>query len=369
MSIPNLNNSFLIQNPFYKKKRELFNTSNLQNYDNVLLNDIVYCYNNNNFQKIVDYIHKFDKKVKIFMTPDTKQILNKFNNIITIKNFIKKYFKLNRYKKIKRKWNIFNNCDLLLNDIDENNCLEIRDYDKKILYRFNCYELIHIFKHSLFSYLNNYSYPEFKQPCNPYNNEKFSLKDNLLIYKKILNYYCKQNKCIPEDIVKFKNSYFDTQLMFNNYKAHFFNRSCNLFVNKMSPERFKHELLCYIITNIKSNSKYANLYCKKCYQNTDPLMLLKFFRKVLVLDELNSNFIFLYGQSIDLFLKQYKIYQTNICCMVSHRKKKKKVISRRRRRLTNLNSNVMNIDIFPPALDNSFFEIEVINEIETEIIV
>ena len=201
--------------------------------------------------------------------------------------------------------------------------LKLEIMKKKIIYRFNCYELVNILKHNLFSGHPNYSYPIFKQPCNPYNNLVFSLKDNILIYNNILKYYSKKNKCIPSDIIKFKDSYFNVEKMFNNYKTHFFYRSCSYFINKMSPERFKHELLCYIITNIKTNKKFKNLYCKKCYNSADPILITNIFKKVLILDELNSNFIFIYGKSIDLFLEKYKIFQKSLFCLSSHKKRKK----------------------------------------------
>ena len=159
----------------------------------------------------------------------------------------------------------------------------------------------------------------------------------------------------------------------------------------MSPERFKHELLCYIITNIKTNNKFKNLYCKKCYNSADPILITNIFKKVLILDELNSNFIFIYGKSIDLFLEKYKIFQKSLFCLSSHKKRKKKKIRNnrsRRRNILNSNSNLhdnwdqmeINFNFEIPDNDNNssnssnnnlsdIEQVSIISEIETEVFV
>ena len=255
-------------------------------------------------------ISSFNRKGRIFYNNnDYKLFNNLFKAIYTIHIF------LNKIKKFKNKI-IINEYSLSLNKIDDNNnFLEINNNEK--MYRFIASDLINIYNYSLNKISKDiYLTKKIQSPKNPYTNLPFTLKENILIYNYLSNYYLDNKKHIPNYIINFKECYFSTKRYLTRNFLFIMNKSINDYVRELSQREFLIEFL----DMIDSDDELTMCYCAKCYSKIN---LRSIFYNTLRLFILNSNDIYYFGDYIKDFkniAKQNNIWFTKEH-VYKHRKK------------------------------------------------
>ena len=288
----NISFDFMTYNSKYKfnfKPKILSHLSNLFDY-----------YLTYNFTELNHNLNDLYKSDVVFLTDeDCANIIDYFNKILLIRNFIKKRLFFSRQSK--SDWKIINTEDLSLTKFnsDDNNLIFVRDYSTKSLYVFRINELMSLFKYSLYN--NDDEFPMPIPIKNPYTGTPFNITQNIYIYNFILKYYCKINKSLPEYFLLFKNSYFNTTNFYNKYHVILHFNAINQYVKSMSYNDWLFNLVEEVINN--------TFFCLKCFKKKRNLRHI--FSNTLQLFLLNQNNIYTYGDAIDEFIticKQNNLY-------------------------------------------------------------
>jgi len=265
---------------------------NFKNKINKKIDELYGCYLNNNYQELNKQLQNLYNHNTIFMSDnDCHNTIKYFNKLLVIRNFIKKriYFSTQS----KNDWKIINYQDLLLTKFKacDTNIIFVPNYLNKHLYVFRISELLAIYKYSLYNCED-----DFPQPLpvkNPYTGEKFTLAQNIYIYRTLLKYYCKQNKILPECFILFKNSYFNSQLFYNKYHIILHYNAINNYINSLP-----YDTWLFNIVEFLNNEKF---FCLKCFRKYKYVRNL--FNNTLQLFMLNDNGIYIYGNGLHQFIK------------------------------------------------------------------
>lgn len=265
----------------------------------IVINRLLILKTSNNYKKLNKELKYLINGTTIFLTPyDCEFVLNTFNKITTIKHFLNKYvYPTLKVKNINPKETI-NSQDLQFQEFTplDKNIVTIEN-DSKI-YKFRISEILTIYKFAVYNIDSNYMIPEPITPKNPYTNEELTLRQQYILYEKLLSHFCKKGKTLPEHYILMKNSYFST-------------------------EKFKIKYYCYLIykcaitetQNLSDDEWFMNIdnylceydhYCRICFRKTKNVR--KLFSGILELFVLNEHDVYSYGDAENEYTKIAKKY-------------------------------------------------------------
>ena len=260
----------------------------------IVINRLLILKTSNNYKKLNKELRYLKNGTTIFLTPyDCEFVLNTFNKITTIRHFLNKYvYSTLKVKNINPKETI-NSQDLQFQEFtpQDKNVVTIEN-DSKI-YKFRISEILTIYKFAVYNIDSNYMIPEPIIPKNPYTNEELTLRQQYILYEKLLSYFCKKGKTLPEHYILMKNSYFST-------------------------EKFKIKYYCYLIykcaitetQNLSDDEWFMNIdnylceyehYCRICFRKTKNVR--KLFSGILELFVLNEHDVYSYGDAENEYIK------------------------------------------------------------------
>jgi hypothetical protein len=260
----------------------------------IVINRLLILKTSNNYKKLNKELRYLRNGTTIFLTPyDCEFVLNTFNKITTIRHFLNKYvYSTLKVKNINPKETI-NSQDLQFQEFtpQDKNVVTIEN-DSKI-YKFRISEILTIYKFAVYNIDSNYMIPEPIIPKNPYTNEELTLRQQYILYEKLLSYFCKKGKTLPEHYILMKNSYFST-------------------------EKFKIKYYCYLIykcaitetQNLSDDEWFMNIdnylceyehYCRICFRKTKNVR--KLFSGILELFVLNEHDVYSYGDAENEYIK------------------------------------------------------------------
>lgn len=264
---------------------------------NNIINELFGYYQLSYFQNINDILDKIFSNNITFITnkDDYIFIYKTFSKLIKIRHIIQKYMR--KMKMSTREWITTNDRDLSLNNLnDSKNKYKFFDHKNKTIQIFTLSEILNIFKFSILNSSDSYSFPTPHTPRNPYTNNTLSTKEMINMYNFLLNNYCKRNRCIPEFLVMFKNSYFDINLLSIRYKNQLSYYSAVYFIENLSLSDKFNTLYNFI----NSNSLLKAHSCIECIKSKNEN--LDKFSKVLALYELNTQGVYDFGDADLLFI-------------------------------------------------------------------
>lgn len=307
------------------------------------LNDLYTLYLSKNFSELNVKLNKFySGSVFFLLEEDCKFILNCYRKLLLIRNFIrKKLFYIDCTS-----LELSNETDLSYNIINltDNNILSLINC-KKYKYAFKIGEIINLYKYALFNHDDEISNPVNVK--NPYTGQRLSIHQHYIIYQKILEYYCKKNKCLPEFYVVFKNSYFDIKKFYCKYYIQLTYNAINNYVKDMDFNQWLFSLTEYVCDQ--------PFFCQKCFRIKSNIRQL--FSDSLQLFMLNDIDLFSYGDGLDKFreicMKNSLYFDKNH----SHKNQRSIFRQRHRGRTTRVSENSLihlNLTPMPPLipLDN-----------------
>ena len=235
--------------------------------------------------KLVKLLNMINSNSMVFYTEDDhKEIKNFINSFQKIKKFVKKLYSI-KHKKNKK---YVNDASLLFVPFDEiNNKIELPIGEN--VYRFSCSDIIQIYNHSI-KHLDEKPYinSEIESPKNPYTGIEFTLREHIIIYTQLVDYYKKDGKAVPSFISNLKECYFDTKKYFNKYYFYIMNRSVRSYLEGINDNTFEDEFN----EMIESSFRLEKYYCKKCYSRIN---IRELFLDTVKLFILNSNEIYVFG--------------------------------------------------------------------------
>ena len=224
-----------------------------------------------------------DRSMIFFMESDYNEISKYIESYQTIKRFIKK----TRLPKLNEKRYV-NDASLLFIPFSEIEHIIELPIDENV-YRFSCSDIVQIYNHSV-KHLDEKPYinSEIESPKNPYTGIEFTLREHIIIYTQLQNYYKKLGKAMPSYISNLKECYFDTAKYFNKYYYYIMNRSVRSYLNGISENTFQAEFN----EMIDSSFSLQRHYCQKCYSRIN---IRELFLDTVKLFILNSNEIYVFG--------------------------------------------------------------------------
>lgn len=290
-----------------------FNDHSLINSD---INYFIYFKNRRKFLRINLLMSALENNSKAMYTPDMIMLLKRYiKSLVVIANFISKY---NR-KSPKHLYNA-NELSLNLTPFTGNT---VKIYNDHTSYTFTIKNIIKIYKHGLidldsYYYLNNRLY----QIKNPYTNEPFTLKQHLILFNSVKNFYFKIQKVIPQFILSFKMSYFDKDLYERANSNKLFYNSIKSFLNNLDNA----ELIDEFKVMLEYSQALHKFYCVRCFKGID---IRKHYTTAIGLYILNSNAIYCFGTFDKEFLRITR--SLNIRHNINHRKQHRRFTVRRTR--------------------------------------
>ena len=332
----NTNSQYPININFTNKYKGWFSCLNCKGHIQILLNRLFILKKNKNYKKINKELLYLYNNTTIFLTPnDCKFTIDTFNKLCRLRHFLYKYVypTLNIYKSgLQKKYNgtqvkhnleVANLNDLQFNKFNETDTNLVQIVSNNKIYNFRISEIISIYKFSL----NNHEWvvPEPMNPKNPYTNEELTLKHHYTIYKKMLEFYCKKQKCLPEHYILLKNSYFNVELFNKKYYCYLLYKAAVTESNNLSDSEWFLNINNYLID-------YPH-YCAKCFYKTKNVR--KIFSGILELFVLNENEVYSYGDAETEYEKLAK--ENNLYFDSKHEVFHRKY--RRIRRFTNRNGD------------------------------
>lgn len=300
------------------EKREFNFSSNKFKFSNhFLVNDLfcemIKCINSKtpkSFINMSKYITELNDGKKVFFSKEmTKECFQLLKAFLKIKNYIQK--QTLKYGKI----NQINQFNLLLQPFDKIYTIHIiKDCSS---YVFDVKEIIKIYRYSLQNIDKHlYMTGNLLYPRNPYTNIPFTLKENIIIYEKIQDYYFSIKKNIPVYLINFKNCYFDIEKYLNFNFPFLMKSSIISYLSQLSDKNFKFEFN----DMVGSSNIIKKSYCRYCFKK---LNLKNIFLHTVALYILNSNSIFIFGNYINKFKKVSRENNllSNLKHINNHRKK------------------------------------------------
>tara|TARA_B100001093_G_scaffold505970_2_gene564156 strand:- start:765 stop:2042 length:1278 start_codon:yes stop_codon:yes gene_type:complete len=333
----NTNSQYPINFNFTNKYKGWFSCLNCKGHIKILLNRLFIYKSNKNYKKLNKELHYLYSNNTVFLTPnDCKFTVDTYNKLCSLRSFLYKYIypTLNTYKsglhkkynglELKDKLEVANLIDLQFNKFNDNdvNYVQIVSNDK--IYNFRISEVISIYKFSIHN--GEWIIPKPINAKNPYTNEDITLKQHYTIYKKLLEFYCKKQKCLPEHYVLLKNSYFDIELFNKKYYCYLLYKSAVKESSNLSDNEW--------LINIDNYLTEFPHYCAKCFYKTKNVR--KIFSGILELFFLNENEVYSYGDGEIEYEKLAK--ENNLYFDSKHEVFHRKY--RRVRRFTNRNGDL-----------------------------
>ena len=304
-----------------------FNTNCIINADIVTF--IEFC-TERRYNKMALFMEILCNKTKAFYNDEMYATLFTFiKAILRIRRFI-----VNNFKKNIKTPKYINDFSLELTPLDKT-CVELNINNS--MYRFNTVNIIKLYKYTLQNIDEHYYlYGELPPIKNPYTNIPFSLKEHILLFIHINNYYFKINKCLPQYLYSFKYSYFDKHIYEKTNHSKLLFSSITSYLENLSKLRFKSEIRCLI----RSSAFIKTRCCYKCLKRVD---IKKNFLSVARLYILNSNAIYKFGDYQEKFISTCQLL--NITLDLNHIRKHRRIvksIGRRHRRPTSPVSPIIN---------------------------
>tara|TARA_B100000497_G_C7616548_1_gene370336 strand:+ start:37 stop:963 length:927 start_codon:yes stop_codon:yes gene_type:complete len=236
-------------------------------------------------------------------------------------------------KRKNKEINIINNQDLQFNDIHnyDKNIIKLENNSK--IYQFRISEILAIYKFAVYNINSDYIIPEPITPKNPYTNEELTLRQQYIIYDKILDYYCKKGRSLPEHYILMKNSYFSTDKFKKKYYCYLIYKCAVTETNNLSEDDW--------FMNIDNYLGEYDHYCRICFKRTKNVR--KIFSGILELFVLNEHDIFSYGDAISEYMKIAKNH--NLIFDDKHEIMHRRVVRARRRATWRNNQTITNTSV------------------------
>ena len=285
-----------------------FNTNCIINAD--IITFIEFC-TEKRYNKMALFMEILDNKTKAFYNDEMyTTILTFIKAILRIRRFIGVNFKKNTSTP-----KYINDFSLELTPLDKD-CVELNINNS--IYRFNTLSVIKLYKYNLHNIDNQYYLcGELPVMKNPYTNIPFSLKEHVILFMHIKNYYFKINKRSPQYLSSFKYSYFDKYIYEEVNRSKLLFSSITSYLENLSKSRFKREI-DFLIT---SSAFIKTRCCYKCLKKVD---IKKYFLSVARLYILNSNAIYKYGDYHEEFISTCQLL--NIALNLNHMQKHRRMV-------------------------------------------
>ena len=318
----------------------------------IVLNRLDILKKNNNYKKLNKELKYLHKRTTVFLTPyDCEFVINTFVKLTIIRHFLNKHVYSTLTKRKNREKKFLNNQDLQFNEINsyDKNIIKLENNNK--IYQFRISEILTIYKFAIYNVNPDYIIPEPTTPKNPYTNEELTLRQQYIIYDKILDYYCKKGKSLPEHYILIKNSYFSTDKFKKKYYCYLIYKCAVTETNNLSDDEWFMNIDNYLV-------EYDH-YCRICFKKTNNVR--KIFSGILELFVLNEHDIFSYGDAISEYMKIAKKH--NLIFDDKHEIMHRRVVRARRRATwrnnqTTTNTSV-NLNTEGPS-DNNFDDADIV---------
>lgn len=290
-------------------------------YCNKLIN---YLYKRDYFNLIdeINYINNEMSNLSAYnkLVSDIRYVFNKF---VVVRNFIRKVILKRRMDKCGES---INTADLNLEDFNsDDECYNLYDIKNFTKYRLRNSEIINIMKFNLL--YRDWETIAPKVPKNPYTNIELTLKNKIEMYQHILKVYSGKNKLLPIFLIYYKNSYFNIHKFTKKYRYLLYYYTFSNYLESLNDAEWEDEYdrLSYI-------PAISNFFCKKCIEAKLGVHKRLFFNRLLVINFLNTNYIYNYGKVENIYfnlMKQYDMLYHN-----HNHIKKPKIPNRLRKRGT-----------------------------------
>jgi len=206
-------------------------------------------------------------------------------------------------------------CLALLSEL-KNDAIKLTDIKNKKVWYFSQIFIKKMFENCLTNYDEEKGYCEPKNPKNPYNNEEFTINQNLELYNKI-------NK--KSTLIRiFKESNFNSRHVLNKHTSFILYISKQKYIKQLTKKEKLKKLKKCLVEFIGQS-----IYCLNCIEkNLD----INIFNEVLTLNELLNEIDYSSACDIDhkIYIKLEGILMNN-----AHNYLRKKCKNRRRRRINN----------------------------------
>tara|TARA_Y100000389_G_scaffold189473_1_gene213254 strand:- start:1531 stop:2751 length:1221 start_codon:yes stop_codon:yes gene_type:complete len=300
----------------------------------IVLNRLDILKKNNNYKKLNKELKYLHNRNTVFLTPyDCEFVINTFSKLTIIRHFLNKHVYSTLKKRKNKEINIINNQDLQFNDIHnyDKNIIKLENNSK--IYQFRISEILAIYKFAVYNINSDYIIPEPITPKNPYTNEELTLRQQYIIYDKILDYYCKKGRSLPEHYILMKNSYFSTDKFKKKYYCYLIYKCAVTETNNLSEDDW--------FMNIDNYLGEYDHYCRICFKRTKNVR--KIFSGILELFVLNEHDIFSYGDAISEYMKIAKNH--NLIFDDKHEIMHRRVVRARRRATWRNNQTITNTSV------------------------
>ena len=254
----------------------------------IVINRLLILKTTNNYKKLNKELRYLKNGTTIFLTPnDCQYVINIFNKFTLIRHFLNKYvyspLKVKNYKSKE----IINSQDLQLQEFKPEDKNVIMIENKSKVYKFRISEILTIYKFAVYNIDSGYMIPQPVIPKNPYTNEELTLRQQYILYEKLLDYFCKKGKTLPEHYILIKNSYFSTEKFKIKYYCYLIYKCALTETQNLSDDEWFMNIDNYL-------SEYSH-YCRICFRKTKNVR--KIFSGILELFILNEHDVYSYGDA------------------------------------------------------------------------
>jgi len=300
----------------------------------IVLNRLDILKKNNNYKKLNKELKYLHNRNTVFLTPyDCEFVINTFSKLTIIRHFLNKHVYSTLNKRKNKEINIVNNQDLQFNDINNYDKNIIKFENNSKIYQFRISEILAIYKFAVYNINSDYIIPEPIIPKNPYTNEELTLRQQYIIYDKILDYYCKIGKSLPEHYILMKNSYFTIDKFKKKYYCYLIYKCAVTETNNLSDDDW--------FMNIDNYLGEYDHYCRICLKKTKNVR--KIFSGILELFVLNEHDVFSYGDAISEYMKIAKKH--HLIFDDKHEIMHRRVVRARRRATWRNNQTITNTSV------------------------
>ena len=289
-------------------------------------------YGTKQFDQLSVLIETVHTKTKAFYSDEMYETLWRLiDAVLRIKKFVGKH-----YKRITSSIKYINTLSLELVPFNEN-MTELNINNN--MYKFDTRNLIKLYKYNLYIVNEHYYLSgSLSQIKNPYTNIPFTLKEHVILFEHIKDFYFKIKKVMPKYLYDFKNNYFNINLyQINNNPKILFHSVGNYLLN-LDKDNLKTEFL----NLIHSSTFLKKRYCSICFKKIN---IKKLFLNSIRLYILNSNSIYKYGMYEQEFIHICNINQIKL--ELKHHISHRRIIKSRVRRRRDINHISPDINIHP----------------------
>lgn len=268
----------------------------------------IYFYTSSNFKMVENLFDRIINKAKAFyIGPMRQELFTLIASFLRIRRFIQ------RRGAACKTYTFVNDMSLTFETFTKAP-ITLKKGDK--IYRFDEYELIQIYRHSLLTVSKHfYLLGTFSHPKNPYTNEDLTLKDNLILYTHLKKSFLAKGKYLPNYLEDYKRTYFNSSIYSSDNLSKLLKYSLTDYVASLPKLEFYSEFY----TMVYSDPVLQDMFCKRCYKRAG---IHAIFLHSIVLYLLNSNSIYCYGTYTQEFIAQANIHNLvfNKTHATSHRR-------------------------------------------------